>query len=191
MNYCNSCKKTVPKCNCPKETCCDSPQVHYYENKTHCCKETKCGCEDDCSCNKCNPLKYQLDFKEVFYKIKGNGCASSNMDNLGIEKGADLEYVIEKFGRFITSFNYFDIRDNIYEAKDFTAFIDALQEDISELRLEITNLCEKYENIQLSLNAINQRLDKLEKPKIIDTRGLGFTINDTIFKVLQKISDNG
>ena len=179
-----ACKCKKKACNCPSEPdctpdcSCGGPIVAFsHERKTECKK----------SCS-CNTMGSQLDTREVFYKGK-QGC--SNLEHLGIEKGADLESVIESFGRFISSFSYFDVRDNIYDAKDFTEFMSYLQDDMNLLRLEITNLCEKYENIQLSLNTINERLAKLEKPHIIDTRGLGFTVNDTIFKVLQKISDNG
>lgn len=183
---CTKCKQKT-SCNCPSEPNCQ---------EDHSCKTNKdyrvysksrntCGCKETCTCNS---LTQQLDFKEIYYKGK-QGC--SNLESLGIEKGADLETIVELYGRLLISFNYFDFRDNIYEASDFTGFMDSLQEDINLLKLEITNLCEKYENIQLSLNTINTRLNKLEKPMIQDTRGLGFTVNDTIFKVLQKISSNG
>lgn len=164
MNYCKKCKKLPTPVNC-----------------------TSCIEEDYCTCN---VLSDQIDMREIFYKIKGYSC-HSNLDSLGIERGASLDSIIEKFGRFITSFNYFDVKGNIYESKDFVSFMSDLQKDLQSLRLDIHCFCEKFENIQLSLNTINERLDNLENPHIIDTQGSGFTQNDTIFKVLQKISDNG
>jgi hypothetical protein len=198
MNFCNKCHKKPLPSNCPScvqedHCCCKSQEpYHHFERKEHCCKtDAKCtpSCGKSCSCDKCSPLTSQLDMKEVFYKIKGKNCFS-NLNNLGIEKGANLEYIIEKFGRFITSFNYFDVEDNIYESADFVSFMQDLQKDLQSLRLDIQCFCEKFEGIQLSLNTINERLDKLERPHTIDTRGLGFTNNDTIFKILQKLSDH-
>jgi hypothetical protein len=66
-----------------------------------------------------------------------------------------------------------------------------LQEDIQKFRLEILNFTEKLETQQLTLTNIQDRLIKLENPKILDSRGLGFTVNDNIFKVLQILASNG
>jgi hypothetical protein len=110
---------------------------------------------------------------------------------LGIPKGADLEHILERMGRYIATFNYFDVKDNIYNSKDFNEFMLDLQEDLQKFRLEILNFTEKLELQQLTLTNIQERLTKLENPKILDSRGLGFTVNDNIFKVIQTLASNG
>ncbi|MGL4976907.1 MAG: hypothetical protein ACRC5G_02725 [Cetobacterium sp.] len=186
MRHCSSCSQTKEKpCSCNNKS-------HIkYEDKTSCC-QTKPSC-DICNKEETNcqsQLTNQFDFKEIFYK-KNQSCGISNLTDLGIDVGDNLEYVIERLGNYISNFNYFDLRDNIYEATDFVSFMDELQSDINCIKLELLYISENQEKILLSINQIKEEINKLKNPEIIDTRGLGFTKKDTIFKVLQKISDNG
>ena len=182
--FCNSCHKPKSTCNCPSLPSCEpncgcgkSEPKYVIERKTDCCERS------------CGHSSTQHDARDIFYKIK---CDSySNLDNLGIEKGASLESIIETFGRMLNSFNYFDVRDNIYEAKTFDEFMRALQVDLNDVKTSILMLMDNYEALKLDYNDLNTRIKKLENPEILDTRGLGFTKFDTIFKVLQKLSDNG
>lgn len=172
------------------------------------CKSTKCS--SSCGCNKpgprdviskvCKPdcchkekdnCQGQIDARDVFYRLNAECNSFSNLDSLGIPKGADLEHILERMGKYIATFNYFDVNGNIYESKDFNDFMLDLQEDIQKFRLEIFSFTEKLETQQLAINNIKDRLTKLENPKILDSRGLGFTVNDTIFKVIQTIASNG
>ena len=184
MNFCNSCNKPKTTCNCPSLPSCEpkcgcgKPEPHHHiERKTDCCNTTSCKSSK------------QFDTKDVFYKINCGGY--SDLDNLGIQKGASLESIIETFGRMLNSFNYFDVRDNIYEAKTFDEFMKALQVDLNDIKTDILMLMDNYEALKLDYQGLDTRISKLENPQILDTRGLGFTKFDTIFKVLQKLSDNG
>ena len=171
-------------CNSCGETCgCEKP------GPKHCIEKKLCSHKEPCSCEQ--QPKGQIDARDVFYKLESNCNAFSNLDSLGIPKGADLEHILERMGRYIATFNYFDVTGNIYDATDFNSYMKFLQEDISELHLKITNFTEALENNIIKFNVINDRLDKLEKPEILDTRGLGFTINDNIFKILQIIATHG
>ena len=152
--------------------------------ETKVCKKDTCHTEEEC-------CEGQIDTRDVFYRLKADCNSFSNLDLLGIPKGADLEHILERMGKYIATFNYFDVKDNIYDSKDFNEFMLDLQEDIQKFRLEILNFTEKLELQQLSIDNIKERLTKLEKPSILDSRGLGFTINDNIFKVLQTLASNG
>lgn len=182
MAFCNSCNKSKSTCNCASlpncepECGCGKAEPHFHiERKNDCCTSSHSSS--------------QHDARDIFYKIK---CDSySNLDNLGIQKGASLESIIENFGRMLNSFNYFDVRDNIYEAKTFDEFMRALQVDLNIIKTDIMMLVDNYEALKMDFHDFDVRLKKLENPQILDTRGLGFTKFDTIFKVLQKLSDNG
>lgn len=175
-----SCKSS----NCGKSCGCNTPTPRIVA-ETKVCKKDSCNKEEEKCCST------QIDARDVFYRLKA-GCNSfSNLDSLGIPKGADLEHILERMGRYIATFNYFDVTGNIYESKNFNDFMLDLQEDIQNFRLEIVNFTEKLENQQLLLSSINERLTNLENPKILDSKGLGFTVNDTIFKVIQTIASNG
>lgn len=171
---CNSCGDT---CGCNKPGPRHSIEKKLCSHKEHCSSEEK--------------PKGQIDTRDVFYKLDSNCNAFSNLDSLGIPKGADLEHILERMGKYIATFNYFDVTGNIYGAEDFNSFMKFLQEDISELHLKITNFTEALENNTIIFNSIIARLNKLEKPTILDSRGLGFTVNDNIFKILQTLASNG
>lgn len=148
-------------------------------------------CKPDCCHKEEEKCSTQVDARDVFYRLHADCNSFSNLDSLGIPKGADLEHILERMGRYIATFNYFDVNGNIYESKDFNEFMLDLQEDIQKLRLEVHTFTERLEIQQLSLTTIHERLDRLENPSILDSRGLGFTKHDSIFKVIQTIASNG
>jgi hypothetical protein len=170
---------------CGKSCGCQKPGPRDVIETKVCKKDSCCEEEVDPCC------KGQIDTRDVFYRLKADCNSFSNLDILGIPKGADLEHILERMGRYIATFNYFDVKDNMYGSKDFNEFMLDLQEDIQKFRLEILNFTEKLETQQLTLTNIQDRLIKLENPKILDSRGLGFTVNDNIFKVLQILASNG
>lgn len=190
MKACTSCHKPKSTCNCPN----DIPAYHHEKKSCGC--QTSCGCETSsfieayAKPDACCPVTKQTDARDVFYKLRTNPNRMSNLDKLGVPKGTDLETILELFGKYIANFSYFDFSNNMYDAKDFVEFMAMLQEDIQSLHLEICNLSEKQEMNTIMMNSLVARIDKLEKPGITDTRGLGFTKTDSIFKVLQELSNN-
>ena len=150
-----------------------------------------CDCNNESPCNEATPkesCEVQLDAKEVFYKLKGD--CFSNMSFLDIPKGADLEYILERFAYFIENFSYFDVTPNKYNAPDLKTFIDYLLVDLAVTQNCCKNQGCEINNLKERLTNLETRISYLENPSIVDTHGRGFTINSSLKEVLQSISNS-
>jgi hypothetical protein len=171
-----SCKKNIPICKEPEHKCHKS-ELYKWCDKQDACNETTC--ETECV--------NQIDAKEVYYKLKGD--CFSNMTFLDIPKGADLEYILERFGTFIENFSYFNVTPNQYGATDLKTYMDALTLDVKLAKDCCNNKQQQIDLLNQEIVAIKSRLSAIENPQIIDTRGLGFTVNSTLKSVIQTLSN--
>lgn len=144
----------------------------------------------DCNCQK-EALKCEeeiFDAKQVRYKIDCDNY--SNLSNLGIKKGDNLEYIIDKIGKAIESLDYVDTpiieghpEINSWE-KLVKFFIDNHNSLVSlnaELREDINTLHCKYDNLE-------KRVKELEYPKLQDTSAIGgFTKYSSLQEVIQQL----
>lgn len=151
------------------------------------CNKETCSCKKKLSAEVCAETVFQIDSKEVFYKLKGD--CFSNMNFLDIPKGSSVEYVLERFATFIENFSYFDVTPNEYNAPDLKTYMDALTLDV-----KLTKQCceDKQQQINTLLQeivAIKNRLVAIEQPQIVDSRGLGFTVNSSIKTVIQTLAN--
>lgn len=182
------------KCNIKKAPICPRCNTDYFEYKEsvgYCNQTPSCGCwecQPKCE-DPCNIPSQELDLKEIFYKIKSRPQCFSELDELGISVGDDLEYIIEKFGKMLIGFNYFDLTNNIYGARSFSEFMSYIQGDIAGINQQINQLCAKIDSQEERITALTTRINKLENPQINDTKGLGFTIYSNIFTVLQSLAN--
>jgi hypothetical protein len=181
-NKCNrqkescSCRKKIPICKEPEHKCHES-ELYRWCDKEDPCHETTCKTE----------CVVQIDAKEVFYKLKGD--CFSEMSFLDIPKGADLEYILERFATFIENFSYFDVTPNKYGATDLKSYMDALTLDVKLTQECCNNKQAEIDLLKQEITAIKLRLSDIEKPKIVDTRGLGFTNNSTLKEVIQILAN--
>lgn len=181
-NRCNrqkeecSCRRKVPICKEPEHKCHKS-EIYKWCEKEDPCHETTCHTE----------CVVQVDAKEVFYKLKGD--CFSNMTFLDIPKGADLEYILERFGTFIENFSYFEVTPNQYGATDLKTYMDALTLDVKLTKDCCDSKQQQIDLLKQEIAAMNLRLNAIENPQITDTRGLGFTSTSTLKAVIQTLAN--
>lgn len=161
-------------CNCKK-------------NKTiNWCEANKDNCEPQVCCE----TQEQIDAKEVIYKLKED--CFSNLEELGIPKGSNLEYILEQFGQYIYDWKYLNIPTipNQPQIVTFELLINYLLNKINLLESSNQNLQSQINTTNQNLLNLTNTVSSILNPNVIDTNGIGFTINSSIHTVIQKLSDN-
>lgn len=145
------------------------------------------NCNQSCgsSCNK------QIDTTDIFYKIKC-GATPSPLTPISITNGMSLQAIIEILGLHIV--NEVEIANPVVAGQSsittYQQVIDYLISLNNARIAQINSLQSQINTINTTILAINNRLVAIEKPGIVDTAGLGFTIYSPLQTVLQKMNDN-
>jgi len=183
---------SCPRCNNQRQECSCKKKTSTYKKSEHNCNESELydWCGDTIPCNETssdNECVVQIDAKEVFYKLKGD--LYSNMSFLDIPKGADLDYILERFAYFIENFSYFNVTPNDYGATDLKTYMEALTLDVKLSKECCESKQQQINLLLLDIALIKSRLNSVENPQITDTRGLGFTVNSSLKSVIQILSN--
>lgn len=173
---CSCKKKSVPYCGDKPETCHNS-ELYQWCDKTEKCPETTCGTE--CS--------IQVDTREVFYNLKAT--CYSGLAGLGIPNGSDMSYVLEKMAKFIQDNNYIDVSGNRYGVSNFRDYMLNQQVEMEALAKCCNDRECENKKLLADVASLKSRLEMLEFPQTVDSRGLGFVKTDGIRKILQTLAD--
>lgn len=147
------------------------------------------------TCNKCEEKEEyssnccQYDTDQIIYRL--NSIDFSGLSALGIGRGDNLTLILEQLGRVILNMNPTYIESFGYNQKTLPELIEFIFLEINNLKIVNNNQSELIADLNDKIIVLTERVNKIEKPEIVDTRGLGFTKFDKINTVLQKIADNG
>lgn len=177
-------------CNCKREhkgTC------------TRCLKKDplpadyQCGskCEEPCKvpleveCN--NPENYSA--KDVRYKADCDEIGFSKLQDLGISKGDDLEFIIERFGHILKNLDYHQDPqvEGHPELDSFDKIVVYLLKKIDDLHFQLCSFEQKQQDLDNKISQLSARVNTLEYPQLVDTHAIGFTKFDGLLNVLQTL----
>ena len=145
------------------------------------------NCNQSCgsSCNK------QIDTTDIFYKIKC-GATPSPLTPISITNGMSLQAIIEILGLHIV--NEVTIANPVIAGEpnitNYQQVIDYLISLNNIQTAKNNQLQSQINTINNTLISLNNRLVSVEKPGVIDSQGIGFTVYSTLQTVLQKMNDN-
>ena len=145
------------------------------------------NCNQSCgsSCNK------QIDATDIFYKIKC-GATPSPLTPISITNGMSLQAIIEILGLHIV--NEVTIANPVIAGEpsitNYQQVIDYLISLNNIQTAKNNQLQSQINTINNTLISLNNRLVSVEKPGVIDSQGVGFTVYSTLQTVLQKMNDN-
>lgn len=144
------------------------------------------------TCN--DPVEYsptccQYDTDQVVYRL--NSIEFSDLTALGIGRGDKLTYILEQFGKLILEMNPAYIESFGFQQKTLPDLFQDIYDKLSFLYQKTQAQDVIISEMNDKLISLTDRVNKIEKPEIVDSRGLGFTVYDKINTVLQKIADNG
>jgi uncharacterized coiled-coil protein SlyX len=146
------------------------------------------SCEEN-SAEETSPKCCQYDANQVIYRL--NSFELSELSYLGIGRGDSLEYIIEKLGKHILDFNPNFVESFGYQQKTLPELFEFILNGLAVMDERITEQDEIISTINDKLIALTERVDNIETPQILDSKGVGFTKLDKINTVIQKIVDNG
>lgn len=142
--------------------------------------------------------KEETTFKDIQITTNNVFNTSTVFTNLKLPKGVDLDTVLSKIdyklGDNVNTVNYnylsLDYLKSKYTVTTFINFSEAVNEEFSFINNTIKYINERIVQVLEENLAIKEDVQKIKFPRINDSNGLGFTINDTINKVLQVLTDN-
>jgi BMFP domain-containing protein YqiC len=131
----------------------------------------------------------QYDSSQIIYRLDSNEL--SKLSFLGIGRGDSLELIVEKLGKHILESNPNFVESFGYDQKTLPALFDFILNklDLIERKSDTNNIL--LNSINDKLVVLTDRVNTIEKPNLLDSKGIGFTKNDKIQTVIQKIIDNG
>ena len=155
----------------------------------------KCNNHKDCTCNtiaaSCIPITQHFT-EDIFFK----SCeVNDRLNNLNLDQGNDLSTILKKIdyklGDNINSVNFSALNlvylFNKYDVQTIKDFTEAVSLELGYNNTNITTLTNTL-NAQSGIISFNSnKLEAIRIPSIIDYANVGFTINDTINSILQKI----
>ena len=133
----------------------------------------------------------QIDATDIFYKIKC-GATPSPLTPISITNGMSLQAIIEILGLHIV--NEVTIANPVIAGEpnitNYQQVIDYLISLNNIQTAKNNQLQSQINTINNTLISLNNRLVSVEKPGVIDSQGVGFTVYSTLQTVLQKMNDN-
>lgn len=150
-------------------------------NKEH--EETSCE----------QPPIVQQNTDDVFFGI----CSQDSLPNLNLQAGTDLSSILKKIdyklgGNFNTvNFNSFNMNylTNKYDVSNIKKFSESVSLEFGYNNTRINQLIATNNQQGVSLGGLTNKVEDIRIPEIVDTASVGFTINDDINTVLQKVVD--
>jgi hypothetical protein len=76
-----------------------------------------------------------------------------------------------------------------YDIKSIKQFAEAVSLEFGEVKQQITNLISNNNSQQIAITNNYNKIESIYKPSVVDSSSIGFTVNDTINTILQKIVD--
>jgi len=144
-------------------------------------------------CEKEIPVQIQTQTDDVFY----GKCSQDKLENLNLNAGTDLTTILEKIDyKFGDSFNSVNVNafNLTYLRTKYT--ITTIKELLQCISLELGNNNTRLNTLTNTTNAqasnhtaLSNKVNSIYTPSIVDSSNVGFTVNDNILVVLQKIVD--
>ena len=143
--------------------------------------------------------------KEEENKIKDIQVSTENVfnmctlfPNLNLPKGVSLDTILRKvdykLGDNANTVNYnylsLDYLKSKFTIDNFKNFVESVDNELKDLNDNIDLVNENIITLTNSNNETNQKIEDIQFPQIVDTNGLGFTVNDTINFILQKLANH-
>ena len=157
------------------------------------CNEHK----DECSCKNTvhhHPIITQHQTDNIFF---GDCNVNDKLENLKLSIGTDLTTILKKidfkFGDNantvnFSAFNLAYLFSN-YTIRNIKQFAEACSIEFGNNKLALNDLLAKHNLQQTTITNNFNKIEDIRKPSILDSSGIGFTVNDDINTVLQKIVD--
>lgn len=152
----------------------------------------RCGSDfvkEDLDCfNPCDEELY--DSKSVRYKTKKD--EKSELINLGIQKGENLEYILELYGQMFYNVRYIESPNvpGFPLLNTFEKLIVHLFGKIDELQNTITAQTALIDSQNTKIGELGEKINNLKYPTVSDTTNIGFVTGDTLNDILQTIINN-
>lgn len=152
------------------------------------CGEVKI-CEENCE----QPPIVQQNTDDVFFGI----CSQDSLPNLNLKAGTDLSSILKKIDYKLGSnfntvnFNSFNMSylTNKYDVSNVKKFAESVSLEFGYDNARINKIISTTNQQGISLGGLTNKVEDIRIPEIVDTASIGFTINDDINTVLQKVVD--
>lgn len=157
-------------------------------------------------CNNCNqseqnsvPCKeckgsVQVNTDDIFYNTDCN--SSLDLTNLNLPTGTSLSTILRKIDYKLgdnlntVNFNGFNLeylRTKYPIINNIKTFAESTNLEFLYNKNQITAINTSVAGLNTSLTSLSSELENIKYPNIVDSSGVGFTVNDTINTVLQRI----
>ena len=155
----------------------------------------KCNNHKDCTCNIDTPLCIPVTqhfTEDIFFKSCEN---NDRLDNLNLEEGTDLSTILKKIdyklGDNINSVNFSALSlvylFSKYDIKTIKNFTEAVSLELGYNNTKVITLSNALNAQAATISFNSTKLEAIRIPNIVDSANIGFTVNDTVNSVLQKI----
>ena len=133
----------------------------------------------------CNCNNHIIDAQDVSYKTACD--EDSSLINIGIFKGASLEYIIEVLGNAVK-----DLQFTRLPKISNNPTLDTIEKVVLHFADAINTLQEQNEQLQETNQNLELRLQALENKKynIPDPNGLGINLNMSLSEILEILTKN-
>ena len=138
------------------------------------------------------------DKKDIQVSTENVFNLCSLFPNLNLPKGTSLDTILRKvdykLGDNANTVNYnylsLDYLKSKFTISNFKDFAESIDNELSNINNNIDLVNENIITLTNSNNETNEKIEDIQFPQIVDSNGLGFTINDTINLVLQKLANH-
>lgn len=148
-------------------------------------------CNNHATDCECNLTHVQQNTDNVFFGIDIN----DKLPNLNMNAGVDLTSIIKKIdyklGSITNSANYgsfnVDFLNSKYTVNTVKKFSESVSLEMAYNNARVNQLLIVVGQQGINTSSLTSKVDGIKIPEIIDSSGVGFTVNDNINIVLQKI----
>jgi len=135
----------------------------------------------------------QQNTDDVFFGI----CSDDTLPNLNLQAGTDLTSILKKIDYKLgaslntVNFNSFNLAylSGKYPVETIKKFSEAVSLELAYDNTRIGQLTTVIGQQGISIGGLSNTVEDIRLPEIIDSAGVGFTVNDDINTVLQKVVD--
>lgn len=150
--------------------------------------------QNNVPCEECKGSGVQVNTDDIFYNTDCN--SSLDLTNLNLPTGTSLSTILRKIDYKLgdnlntVNFNGFNLeylRTKYPIINNIKTFAESTNLEFLYNKNQITAINTSVVGLTTSLTSLSSELENIKYPNIVDSSGVGFTVNDTINTVLQKI----